>query len=86
MNNIFVRRVDLDKSFQDMHKIKPSISVNLIGANKYTVRLQLAGKTAEITETLDKGLTKKVDVIHNKKTYCFDSVLNAERFVTELLK
>lgn len=86
MNNIFVRRVDLDKSFQDMHKIKPSISVNFIGANKYTVRLQLAGKTAEITETLDKGLTKKVDVIHNKKTYCFDSVLNAERFVTELLK
>lgn len=86
MNSIFVRRKDLDKAFDDMHKIKPSISINFSNANKYTVRVEFGGKKADITEIMERGLTKKVEVVYNGQVYNYDSVFNAEKFVTELLK
>lgn len=86
MNNIFVRRKDLDKAFDDMHKIKPAVSINFSNANKYTVRIEFRGKKADITEIMERGLTKSVEVSYNGHIYNCDSVLDAEKFVAELLK
>lgn len=86
MNNVFVRRVDLDKSFEDMHKIKPNVSINYIDANKYCVKLTKGIKTITITETMDKGLTKNVSVVFGDKIFDCNSVLEAEKLAAGLLR
>lgn len=86
MNNIFVRRPDLDKSFEDMHKIKPSVSINYIDANIYCIKLNHGQKTVTVTETMERGLTKNVSVICGDKTFNCVSVYEAEKLAVELLK
>jgi len=86
MNNVFVRRPDLDKSFEDMHKIRPSVSINYIDANKYCVKLDKGGKSVSLTEIMDRGLTKSVSVVCGDKTSNCVSVFEAEKLAAELLK
>lgn len=86
MNNVFVRRVDLDKSFEDMHKIRPIVSINYIDANKYCVKLEKGGKSVTLTEIMDRGLTKSVSVVFGEKTFDCISVFEAEKLASELLK
>lgn len=86
MNSVFVRRPDLDKSFEDMHKIKPLISISYIDANKYCVKLDKGGRSVLLTETMDRGLTKSVSVVSGNKTFDCISVFEAEKLAAELLK
>lgn len=86
MNNIFVRRADLDKSFEDMHKIRPNVSINYIDANRYCVKLDKGKKSVVITEIMDRGLTKSVSVVCDNKTFDCISVFEAEKLSVELLK
>jgi len=86
MNNVFVRRADLDRSFEDMHRIRPSVSINYIDANKYCVKLDKGGKSVLLTEIMDRGLTKSVSVVCGEKTFDCISVFEAEKLAAELLK
>ena len=86
MNNVFVRRPDLDKSFEDMHNLRPIVSINFIDANKYCVKLDKGGKSVLMTEIMDKGLTKSVSVVFGSETFDCKSVFEAKKLATELLK
>lgn len=86
VSNIFVRRLDLDNSFESLHKVRMNVSVNFISASKYTVRLDKGNRHVLITETMDKGTTKDVILKHNNNEINCKSVFEAEKLAVELLK
>lgn len=83
--DIFVRRRELDDAFDDMHKIKPMVSINVIDSSKYKVKLDHKGKQAIITEVLKRGLTESATLEIDGRIFSCKSVFEAEKLASEIL-
>lgn len=85
MNN-WIRRPELDDSFNDMHGIRPQVSYLRENRNRYNIKLVSGGKEVVITEVMDKGLTSYVSLRSGDETKCFNSVYDAEVYATHILR
>lgn len=86
MNNTFVRRTDLDTAFENMHGVKPMVSLNRKNQNEYTVKLIRAGKEANITEYMTNGLTSYVELKLGADISKCKSVYEAETIAADYLR
>ncbi len=86
MSKDFQRRPDLDNAFNDMHGVKPIVSMQFIDTEKYKVKLDVGGKSAVITEKMVRGLTESVTLEIDGQTIHCKSVIEAEKKAAEHLK
>lgn len=85
MNN-WIRRVDIEESFEELHGIKPVIYSQVVSNLIHNTKLQLAGKEIILQEILEKGVTKLATLEYNNEVTNFSSVFDAEKAAVEILR
>jgi hypothetical protein len=82
----WIRRVDIEESFQELHGIKPVVYSQAVSNLIHKTKLQLAEKEIILQEILEKGVTKLETLEYNGEVTKFSSVYDAEKAAVEILR
>lgn len=85
-DNKWVRSLQLEEAYGDMHKIRPEIHKDA-NSSMHLSKVKFKKKKLEIemTEVLEHGLTKLCTIEYDGKVESFDRVYDAELRINQLL-
>lgn len=82
----FERAEHLERAFNEMHKIKPQVSIKRIDNNKYEVQLKHKGREVVLSERMKDGLTQEALLEFGGEVRSFKRYYDAELAATAILK
>ena len=80
------RQIALEDAFYEMHGIKPQVFYLRITRDSYKIKLVHNEQEVELTEVMDKGLTKEVTLNYNGLKKGFSSYHTAEQEAALILR
>lgn len=83
----WIRNEKIEDGYESLHNFKPTIYKEMPSERAINkIKIEHNGKTAFLTEYLNKGLTDRVEVFSNNEQNNFNRVYDAELYVNTLLR
>jgi hypothetical protein len=80
------RKETVEDTFEALHGFKPEVWIDRTERCLNKVKLVSGSKTVFLTELLERGLTKHVDLQCNAEAMRFSQVYDAEKKAVEILR
>jgi hypothetical protein len=83
---MWTRKETVEDTFEALHGFKPEVYIDRTERCLNRVKLISGAKTVFLTELLERGMTKHVDLKYDTEALRFSQVYDAEKKAVEILR